>query len=214
MEQRKYAGWNTIVSLTNSIKNLFVSKEDLGTTIDSVLETAKEYTDTKTQGLASSSYVESSVSTHNTSDEAHNDIRILIKELTNKLNALADSDDEDLNQLSEIVTYIKNNKTIIEGITTDKVNTSDIINNLTTNSPNKVLAAAQGVAIKNLIDGLSLALEEHTHTINEISDVNVSSTELNYISGVTSNVQNQLNNIGNQVGLKSSVQIVTWEEND
>lgn len=86
------------------------------------------------------------VSAHNTNEEAHGDIRSLVAGLTQRLNALADSDDTTLDQLSEIVTYIKNNKSLIDGITTGKVNTADIVNNLTTNATNKPLSAAQGVA--------------------------------------------------------------------
>ena len=51
--------------------------------------------------------------------------------------------------------YIKSNKSLIDSITTSKVNVADIINNLTTNVSNKPLSAAQGVALKSLIDGLS-----------------------------------------------------------
>ena len=94
------------------------------------------------------------VSTHNTNTSAHNDIRVLIEDLTTRLNTLADSDDTTLDQMSEIVAYIKSNKSLIEDITTNKVNVSDIINNLTTNVTNKPLSAAQGVALKGLIDGL------------------------------------------------------------
>lgn len=54
--------------------------------------------------------------------------------------------------MSEIVAYIKSNKELIDGITTSKVNVSDIIDNLTTNVANKPLSAAQGVALKALID--------------------------------------------------------------
>ena len=61
---------------------------------------------------------------HNSSVVAHNDVRNLISELTIRLNALADSDDTTLDQLSEIVAYIKNNKSLIDGITTSKVNKS------------------------------------------------------------------------------------------
>ncbi|MCI9448179.1 MAG: hypothetical protein HFH36_12500 [Lachnospiraceae bacterium] len=50
----------------------------------------------------------------------------LISELEKRLNAIADSDDITLDQLSEIVSYIKNNKELIDGITTSKVNVSDI----------------------------------------------------------------------------------------
>lgn len=98
----------------------------------------------------------SAVSTHNVSAAAHNDIRLLIEGLTTRLNALADSDDTTLDQMSEIVTYIKSNKTLIDSITTGKVSVSDIVNNLTTNVSNKPLSAAQGVALKALIDAIEV----------------------------------------------------------
>ena len=94
------------------------------------------------------------VATHNTSGEAHADLRALIEGLTSRLNALADSDDTTLDQLSEIVAYIKSNKALIDAVTTGKVSTSDIVDNLTTNSAGKVLSAAQGVALKAMIDGI------------------------------------------------------------
>ena len=100
--------------------------------------------------------VSGQISTHNTNTEAHNDIRELITGLTTRLNALADSDDSTLDQLSEIVAYIKNNKSLIDGITTSKVNVADIINNLSTNVSNKPLSAAQGVALKALIDAITV----------------------------------------------------------
>ena len=114
---------------------------------------------------------ESKVSAHNTNDAAHNDIRLLIDGLSSRINALADSTDTDLDQLSEIVAYIKSNKSLIDGITTNKVNVSDIINNLTTNVSNKPLSAAQGVALKALIDAitvptkLSELTEDTTHRV-------------------------------------------------
>lgn len=99
--------------------------------------------------------VESMVSAHNANGEAHNDLRLALSELNNRLNAIADSEDVDLNQLSEIVAYIKSNKTLIDAITTNKVSVTDIVNNLTTNVSNKPLSAAQGVALKVLIDALT-----------------------------------------------------------
>lgn len=97
---------------------------------------------------------ESKVSTHNTDADAHNDIRLLVQGLTTRLNALADSDDTTIDQMSEVVAYIKSNKSLIDAITTSKINVSDIIDNLTTNVSNKPLSAAQGVALKALIDGI------------------------------------------------------------
>lgn len=94
----------------------------------------------------------SEVSTHNTNTSAHNDLRLELKDLSDRLNALADSDDTTLDQMSEIVTYIKNNKSLIDNVTTTKVNVTDIIDNLTTNVSNKPLSAAQGVVLKSAID--------------------------------------------------------------
>lgn len=119
------------------------------------LTDAKSYTDTKIAAIPTPD-VSGQISTHNTNTEAHNDIRKLITGLTTRLNALADSDDATLDQLSEIVAYIKNNKSLIDGITTSKVNVADIINNLTTNVSNKPLSAAQGVALKALIDAITV----------------------------------------------------------
>lgn len=94
------------------------------------------------------------VSEHNINSNAHNDIRLLISALTERLNTLADSDDTTLDQMSEIVAYIKSNKALIDAITTSKVNVSDIVNDLSTNVSNRPLSAAQGVALKLLIDGI------------------------------------------------------------
>ena len=94
------------------------------------------------------------VAAHNVSVAAHEDLRALIEGLTSRLNTLADSDDTTLDQLSEIVAYIKSNKALIDAVTTGKVSVSDIVDNLTTNASGKVLSAAQGVALKAMIDGI------------------------------------------------------------
>lgn len=96
------------------------------------------------------------VSEHNTASNTHNDIRLLVQGLTERLNVLADSDDTTLDQMSEVVAYIKSNKSLIDAITTSKVNVSDIIDNLVTNVSNKPLSAAQGVALKALIDAIAV----------------------------------------------------------
>ena len=123
--------------------------------------------------------VSSQIELHNTGTAAHSDIRIAVEGLASRLNAIADSDDTTLDQLSEIVTYIKSNKTLIDGITKSKVSVSDIINNLTTSVSNKPLSAAQGVALKRLIDAIvvptkvsdlenDLGFTNNTGTITEV----------------------------------------------
>jgi hypothetical protein len=99
-------------------------------------------------------YVADKIQQHNTAVSAHTDIRKLISELTNRLNTLVDSDDTTLDQLSEIVAYIKSNRTLIENVTTSKVNVTDIINSLTASDTDKPLSAAQGKVLKELITQL------------------------------------------------------------
>lgn len=107
-------------------------------------------------GADTAGTAESKVLEHNVALDAHNDIRLLIDGLATRLNVLADSDDTTLDQMSEVVAYIKSNKSLIDAITTSKINISDIIDNLTTNVSNKPLSAAQGVALKTLIDGITI----------------------------------------------------------
>ena len=96
------------------------------------------------------------IGAHNVATDSHSDIRLLIENISNDFYAFAECDDETLNQLQEVVNYIKNNESVIEGITTSKVNVSDIINNLTTNASDKPLSAAQGVVLKALIDAITV----------------------------------------------------------
>lgn len=96
------------------------------------------------------------MSAHNAANNSHSDIRLLIENLANEFYTFADCDDETLSQLQEVVNYIKNNASLIESVTTSKVNVSDIVNNLSTNATNKPLSAAQGVVLKALIDAITV----------------------------------------------------------
>lgn len=126
--------------------------------------------------------VEKNVTDHNVSKDAHNDIRLLITEIINRINAIADSDDETLDQMSELVAVIKNNKTLIDSITTSKVNVSDIVNDLTTNVSNKPLSAEQGVVLKTLIDNLTRDLDTHGLSGNHIPTGGSSGQILKWLS--------------------------------
>ena len=103
--------------------------------------------------------ISSAVSGHNIDAAAHGDIRLLIKGLSDRLNAIANSDDVTLDDFKEIVAYIKANKELIDSITASKVSVSDIVNDLTSNVADKPLSAAQGVALKGLIDAISVPPE-------------------------------------------------------
>lgn len=99
---------------------------------------------------------EDKVTVHNTDATSHNDIRVELKALSDRLTAFFDSDDATLDELSEIVEYIQNNKALIDSITTSKVSVVDVIDNLVTNISNKPLSAAQGVVLKGLIDSITV----------------------------------------------------------
>ena len=121
----------------------------------SALSEAKAYADRQIAAIPTPD-VSGQIGAHNVAADSHNDIRLIVKGLTDRLNALADSDDATLDQMSEIVAYIKANRGLIESVTTTKVNVSDIIDNLTTNVGDRPLSAAQGVALKALIDAIKV----------------------------------------------------------
>lgn len=106
-----------------------------------------------------STAVNKKIGDHNVSAESHADLRLELQRLADRLNAALNSDDTSLDDLKEIVAYIKSNKTLIDGITSSKVNVTDIVDNLTTNTANVPLSAAQGVALKLLIDSLEEIVE-------------------------------------------------------
>lgn len=191
--EKKYASLESLRSFKENADKLYATQENVDeisstleekantlhthdisdvTNLESILninlETAKSYTDTKTSSLASTTVVDNKISTHNTSTSTHNDIRALITDLTTKLNNFLDVDDTTTDQLSEVLTLIKNNKGTLESLTTSKINVSDIVNNLTTNNTSKVLSAAQGVIIQSLIDALQEEIDTHGHEISDI----------------------------------------------
>lgn len=110
------------------------------------------------KGKEPSGTADTKMSDHNTNAAAHNDIRILLLELQAVVTAFLDTDEETMNQLSELITGIGNNKTSIEALTTGKVNVTDIIDNLETNLANKPLSAAQGVVLNRLISEIRTAV--------------------------------------------------------
>lgn len=127
-----------------------LSASDVKARSDNWLPTASQV------GAEPSGTASSAINSHNTNVDAHNDLRLELKSISDRINAFFDSDDQTLDELSEIVAYIKSNKTLIDSITTSKVSVADIVNNLTTNTAGKPLSAAQGVALKALIDAITV----------------------------------------------------------
>lgn len=128
----------------------------------------------------------SMISTHNINVDAHNDIRLLITGLSERLNILANSDDTTLDQIAEIVAYIKANRNLIEQVTTGKVGVADIVNNLTTNVENKPLSAAQGVVLKELIDTILNNLSNYAMKTSIPTKVSQLQNDKGYLTDVPS----------------------------
>lgn len=99
------------------------------------------------------------------------DIGNSISILTSRLNVIADSDDETLDQLSEIVAYIKENRDLIEAITTAKVSVSDIIDSLSSNAIDKPLSAKRGKILSELISSLNTKVTTSYATIAAVEDL-------------------------------------------
>ena len=117
-------------------------------------ETVREIVTGELAQYDTSGAVDGKISAHNTDPESHQDLRTELRSISARLNAALNSEDVDLDQLSEIVAYIKSNKSLIDAITTAKVSKSEIVNDLVTNLGDRPLSAAQGVALKALIDEL------------------------------------------------------------
>lgn len=82
--------------------------------------------------------IDSDISAHNSSTSAHSDIRGLISAVDSKVDD-ADSRIDTLNAT-------------VSALDTNKVNKSDIVNNLTTNDATRPLSAAMGMELKSSID--------------------------------------------------------------
>lgn len=135
-----------VKSVNGKTGEVKLSAKDVGARPDSWLPTPTEI------GAEASGTAATAVSGHNVQTDAHNDIRIELQRLAGIIADILDSDDATLDEMHEIVAYIKSNKALIDAITTSKVNVADIINNLDTNVSDKPLSAAQGVVLKALID--------------------------------------------------------------
>jgi len=116
----------------------------------------------KPVSTAQQAAIDLAVTNHNTSTASHTDIRNLISGLTTRLNALADSDDITLDQLSEIVTYIKSNRTLIESVTTNKVNVSDF-----SEHTNDSTVHTNSIERANFTDAYN---KRHTHSNKSVID--------------------------------------------
>lgn len=81
----------------------------------------------------------------------------------------------DIDRLSELVKAIQANKDSIDALVMDNLSVDDIVNSLTSTDADKVLSAAQGKALKDLLDALEISINAkidaiHSHENQAILD--------------------------------------------
>ena len=94
----------------------------------------------------------------------------VLKTLIDGINAVLSSDDTDLDTIQELVNNIKANKTTIDSITTNKVNVTDIVDNLTSTETNKPLSAKQGKVLDEKIATTNTSITNAINTAKGYTD--------------------------------------------
>ena len=145
------------------------------------------------QNKAITNALSTRITDHNASPDAHADIRDLISALTTQLNTLTDSDDTSLDQLSEIVAYIKSNRALIENITAN--GGLEIVDSLTSTATNKSLSANQGKILNDLI----VSLTEMVQGIKEEND-NIIDDQTGIYKRATDYTDRKIADLNNHVG--------------
>lgn len=118
----------------------------------------------------------------------------VLKTLIDGITALLQSNDTDLDTIQEIVTYVKNNKSLIDNITTAKVSVSDIIDNLTSEIANKPVSAKQAYILKGFIDTINTTIGDNSSgLIKRIGDLETAMSNHSDISNGFSVVDGAVN---------------------
>lgn len=185
---------------TNINEKINNEKQELTNTIESVNSTLNSRIDNlsssqeKALENAINDVKNDTANTYTTKVE-YNTHKIEFENFVKNVNALLSSDDTTLDTLQEIVNYIKNNKDLLDGITVNKINYADIVDNLETALTNKVLSANQGVVLKQLIDELnnSKVNKETVGQLNNLTTTNKSNIveSINEVNGKQNFLQPQ-----------------------
>ena len=148
--------------------------------------------------------VSGQINEHNTNNESHNDIRNLISDVSARLNALANSDDETLDQMAEVVKYIQDNRELIDAINvptriSQLINDSGFITDYTeadptvpewAKQPNKPTYDASEVGADVLGSAAAVQSDLNIHTNND--DIHVTKQDkFNWDTKATTEYVNQ-----------------------
>ena len=153
-----------------NIANTYETKANAASNVASLQTYAEAKADAALNSAKSDAA--SKISAHNIATDTHNDIRLLISGLSTQVNEFLDVTDDKRDQLSEVLQLIDNNKGTLDSLTTNKINKSDIVDDLVTSSSDKVLSAKQGAALKASLDTLSNTAATKTELSAHIDNTN------------------------------------------
>lgn len=209
-EQKPYLDLSGLTSLMTSIKDKFATKSELASKSDSTHNhDSRYYTETEMNNkLAAKSDVGH---THNSL--VAGDVQVSLSQDTTTSYALSPD------TASSYAHNLGTSGAEWDSVYTDSLvlNGADVGNKLSSidssiSSINTTLAGKANIShthtIANVTDLQATldgkAASSHTHTVSQISDLTATAKELNYIDGVTSNVQTQINSLNSTVAGKAN----------
>ena len=123
--------------------------------------------------------------------------------------------------LSKLGTFLDNLTTkfatLIHSHTISDITDYTVDSELSTTSTNPIAnntVNAEFDAVGDAMGALELAIDTHTHVVSDITNLTVSADELNFVSGITSNIQNQLDVLTNRIFIGTKEQYKTANKNN
>ena len=173
--------------------------------IDEAKNEAKTYTDGQIKDMVGDNSVAKQIIGHNQSENAHDDIREELNGLKTRFEEMSSFSEETLKELEEALDVIKNDDGTLLASISNKVDKSDIADNLTTSTTGKVLSANQGVMIQAKFDEMDETLTTMDETLaDSIKSLSVSGTTITYTKNdnttgiiTTQDTNNKVTNIPN-----------------
>lgn len=164
--------------------------------------------------------VSGQINTHNTDANAHSDIRDSISANEAAISVLLNgSDPEIIDGVNDLINYVNEHGSEVTGIKADIKENADNIEQLNTlvgdTSVSEQISAAinpLSSEIANVSKAAQTSLDNHINNKSNphgvtLSQLGVTATaaELNYVDGVTSNIQTQISSLSSEIANKSAV---------
>lgn len=150
-----------VIDVANTLKGLLVTVNALNSLagIKSNVQTQLDFlSDNNMTQAKVTANVNTAISTIRDGVASDGDTLAKLRTMVVNLRGLIVSNDVNLDSIQEIVDYVKSNKTLIDNITTNKINTSDIVNDFIHTDINKPASANTVKILNDLLSTLSLSV--------------------------------------------------------